>query len=299
MKEFFQNLSQYIIFILFLIFISLMRVIGLDNASYVCSRIFRLFGLYSQKGRIIRNNINHIYGPIDKTLLHKLEQEIWDNFGRYIGEFAFIDESYLSNSSRVEVVGADILKRLKSENKKYIVFSGHFANWDFILYSLLKHTGRVGVVYRKVNNKYIDAYLLNKRSMLGAKLIKKGVENARDMIQIIKNGLNLMMLVDQKMNEGIRIDFCGKPANTATGLANIALKYNYEIVPLKIERTHGAYFRISFIEPLEINHTGTQEEDIKKITIEINNILSSFIEERPGQWLWLHQRWGKPGEMKD
>ncbi|NDB82582.1 MAG: lipid A biosynthesis lauroyl acyltransferase [Alphaproteobacteria bacterium] len=298
MKESLNKIQEYIIYIFFLLFINFTKIIGIDLASSICGNIAKLLGPFTNKGKIVRKNLYFVYGEIKKLEIKKLEQGIWENFGRYIGEFAFIDEAHLAFAGRVEVDGENIPNELNKLKKKYIVFSGHFANWDYILYTLLQTTGSAGVVYRKVNNRYINSYLLAKRTMCGASLIKKGIESGREIIKVIKNNQNLMMLVDQKMNEGIRIDFCGRPANTATGLASIARQYNYQIVPLKIERKRGAYFKISFLNPLTIDITESKEDDIRNITIQVNKILTDLVFENPTQWLWQHQRWGKPSEMQ-
>ncbi len=298
MRKYFKLLSEMMIYRLFLVFIYIMRCVGIDRASRLCGFSGRIIGPYTQKGWVVRNNLKFIYKEIDQKKLLMLEAKIWDNFGRYIGEFAFIDELYLKSLGRVEIVGDAIPKRLAAEGKKYIIFSGHFANWDYILYALLSITGESGIVYRKINNRFIDTYVHKKRSMLNSTLIKKGIDGSREIIKVIKSKKNLMMLVDQKMNEGIRIPLLDKPANTSTGIASIARQYGYDILPLRIERLDGAYFRITFNEPLEIEQTPSKDQDIYNTTVKINHILSDWITQAPEQWLWQHQRWGKPHEMK-
>ncbi|MDX1924107.1 MAG: hypothetical protein SFT91_02625 [Rickettsiaceae bacterium] len=299
MKNYFKLISQAITFVIFIIFINLMRLIGIDRASNLGAYIFKIIGPMTHSGWIVRNNLSFIYKDISNEKISSLEKKIWDNFGRYVGEFAFIDENHLKNSKKVEVFGKEIIEDLHKQGRRCIIFSGHFANWDYILYSLLEVAGDAGVVYRKVNNQFIDSYLLKKRSMLGATLIKKGAEGAREIIRLIKGQKNILMLVDQKMNEGIGIPLLNKTANTATGLASLARQYDYAIVPLKIERIKGANFRITFLESFEPEKTEAKEDDIYKTTSRVNDILSGFIASLPDQWLWQHQRWGKPHEMKD
>lgn len=291
-------IKEIIEYCLFILFVNIMRLLGIDRASNLGSFIFRRIGPYTQKGWVVRNNLKYIYEDISDEKVRVLENMIWDNFGRYIGEFAFLDANFLENSGRVEIRGLEILKKLQKEGKPFIAFSGHFANWDFMLYEVLKNTSEVGVVYRKINNRFINDYVLKQRSYKGVTMISKGPSSMKHILKAVKDKKNILMLVDQKMNEGIRIPLLGKPANTADGIATLARQFNYAIVPAKIERLNGAHFRLTFQEYFNVGDKGTKEDDIRECMIKINEILSEWINERPESWLWTHQRWGKPEEMK-
>ena len=44
-------------------------------------------------------------------------------------------------------------------------------------------------------------------------------------------------------------------------------------------------------EPYKIKKTGNNENDIKDITIKINQTLEKMIIKNPSQWIWSHNRW--------
>ena len=44
-------------------------------------------------------------------------------------------------------------------------------------------------------------------------------------------------------------------------------------------------------EPYKIEKTGNDEEDIKKITLKINQLMEKMILNNPKQWIWSHNRW--------
>ena len=52
--------------------------------------------------------------------------------------------------------------------------------------------------------------------------------------------------MDQKLNEGLSIDFLGKPANTASFIADIAIRMNLDIVPIKFSRDINNHNTITF-----------------------------------------------------
>lgn len=297
MKKYLKTISEFITYIIFLAFIFLMKLIGIDASSKFCGFLLKKIGKLTRTGNIVRNNLK--YTGYSSEQIKFLEEKIWENFGRYIGEFPFISQKFLEKSQRIEIVGEKNILDLRKDGKKFMIFSGHFANWDFVLFDILKITGESGVVYRKINNRFIDQYVRNKRSFLGVKMIRKGPSGAKDLIKLVKNNQNIMMLIDQKMNEGINIPFMGKASNTPEAPALIARQYNYAIVPMKIIRKDGANFIIEFLKPFYIEKTEDKNYDIKNTMEKVNMIISSWIRSKPEDWFWMHQRWGKPHEMND
>ena len=43
-------------------------------------------------------------------------------------------------------------------------------------------------------------------------------------------------MIDQRVSEGTKLDFFGKPALTTTLPAQLAIKYNMDIIPVFIEK---------------------------------------------------------------
>ena len=66
--------------------------------------------------------------------------------------------------------------------------------------------------------------------------IKKGIRGSRELITFLKKNFSVALMIDQRVSEGIRSDFFGKPAFTTTIPAQIIKKFNCEIVPVHIER---------------------------------------------------------------
>jgi len=99
------------------------------------------------------------------------------------------------------------------------------------------------------------------------------------------------MMVDQKMNDGIPVPFFGRDVMTAPALAELALRYDCPVVPARVERLKGAYFRLLIYPPLELVKTGDRQADVAANMAQVNAILEQWIRDTPEQWLWLHNRW--------
>ena len=60
-------------------------------------------------------------------------------------------------------------------------------------------------------------------------------------------------MVDQKVNEGIKVDLFKKKALTINIPAQLALKHGYSLVPIEIKRVSNANFVIQIKENIKIN----------------------------------------------
>ena len=99
------------------------------------------------------------------------------------------------------------------------------------------------------------------------------------------------LMVDQRVSEGPRSLFFGKPAHTTTIPAQLALKYGCRLVPVSLKRGEGPVFEMTIHEPYKIEKTGNDEEDTKNITLGINRLIEKMIINNPKQWIWTHNRW--------
>ena len=58
-----------------------------------------------------------------------------------------------------------------------------------------------------------------------------------------------------------------------------------------MERLGGCHFRLSFYAPLTPPATGDRTADSAAMMLAVNKQFEDWIRDRPGQWLWLHNRW--------
>ena len=123
------------------------------------------------------------------------------------------------------------------------------------------------------------------------KQIKKGLVGTRDTINCIKDNKSIALMVDQRVGESERSPFFNIPAHTTTIPAQLAIKYDLEIIPVFLERKKDNFFNMEIQQPVKYEKTENSEEDKRKITIEINRIIEKMILRNPGQWIWSHSRW--------
>jgi Kdo2-lipid IVA lauroyltransferase/acyltransferase len=101
------------------------------------------------------------------------------------------------------------------------------------------------------------------------------------------------MLMDQKMNDGIKTRLFGREAMTASALGALALRLRCPVIPGHVERVGPARFRLVCEAPMDLPDSGDRKADIAAVTQQVNDWLEQWIRARPEEWLWLHRRWGK------
>lgn len=282
-----KYISEYIFFI---IFVSCLKLLGLERSAQFCSYIARKIGPYLRVTKIAKRNLKSVYG--NQINIEKTIDNLWDNFGKYIGELPFIQSiSQEEIDKRVKIEGLGKIAHLKNNKQPFLLFLGHQANWDFVIRTINKLSPKFGIVYRKANNPYVDRAILKIRKNDNINLIAKGISGVKGLIKSIKSGHSIAMLVDQKMNDGIEVPFFGRLAMTANAIAKLALQYNYPIVGAQIIRTNGSNFKVIISDPLKIIKTGDMQTDLYNIMLNINQLLEQWIREYPHQWFWFHNRW--------
>ena len=121
--------------------------------------------------------------------------------------------------------------------------------------------------------------------------IPKGRIGTREIINKIKDGYSIALMVDQRVGEGPRIPFFNQLARTTTIPAQLALKYDCKLVPISLKRIRDINFEMTVLEPYKVQKTGNSDKDTQSITLEINQIIEKMIIDNPTQWLWSHNRW--------
>ena len=280
-----KYLIEYIILILvFKIF----RIIGYENASNLGEKIGRFFGpLFRNKKNILSNLIESNIGKNNKER-NMIIKSMWGNYGRILAEYQYM-EDFRSNKLEkfIQIDGLEVLEELKIKKKQVIFISGHFNNFELMAMYLEKNGIKLGAIYRPLNNIYLNKIMENIRiKHICKNQIKKGLSGTREVVNLVKNGSSIALMVDQRVSEGIKSIFFNRVASTTTIPAQLVKKYNLDIVPVYIERNQKKYFKMSISKPLSFKN-----RSIEEITQEINFLLEKMVLKNPDQWIWSHNRW--------
>jgi Kdo2-lipid IVA lauroyltransferase/acyltransferase len=263
------------------------RIFGIKISRKIFSFLFSFVGPFFKSKKTIDKNLNIFKKNISLVDKNRIIQNMWKNYGMTFIEYIFL--SHLRNNiTNVEILGENNLKTLFDENKPVIFISGHFANFELMSMAITKKNINLATIYRPLNNFLINPLMENLRKKYVCKnQIKKGINGVRETIEYIKKKHSIALMIDQRVSEGDRINFFGKPALTTTLPAQLAVKYNLKIIPVYIERIKNDKFRIEFLNKIDPNHFDNKLE----LTKELNRIIEKMIIKNPNQWIWTHNRW--------
>lgn len=256
------------------------RIMPVDMASAVGGFIGRSIGPRLGASKKVRRNLALALPELEAD---PVVRGMWDNLGRVMAEYAHLGAF---GDSRVEVVGKEHVLDLYQQKRPFIMAAGHFANWEVLPVTIARYDIDAQLIYRHANNPYVEKLMQHARSPGGKRFARKGVAGARSVHGALRHHEPIAMLVDQKHNRGLAIPFFGRPAMTATAVAELALKYQAPILLGRCERLNGARFRITMQPPLYAD-----EYTVEEILTRINAALEEWVRARPEQWLWLHKRW--------
>ena len=288
MKIFKYFLQFIIVLSLFMTF----KIIGLQNASFMGSYLAKILGPLFRSKKIIEKNLNICFKKIDQKEIKKISLGMWDNIGRTFSEYVFLKNFQKNHNTLIKLHGTEYLDEIKNSDKPVVFVSGHFSNFELLGTKLNSYGIRFCAIYRPLNNIFLNPIMEYLRlKYVCPVMVKKGRSNIRELLNNIKNGYSLIVIADQRTSEGKKIEFFNHPALTSTIPAQISLKYNYKIVPLRMERLSYNNFEMTVYRPFEYKKTNNYERDIYNITLEINKQLEKMILKKPEQWLWPHNRW--------
>ena len=216
---------------------------------------------------------------------------ILGNYGRILAEYPFLKDFRKNKLEQfIKIDGIENLDKVKNNKKPVVFISGHFNNFELMAMQIEKYGINLAAIYRPLNNIFLNKTMEQIRTnYICRNQIRKGRSGTRQILENLKKGNSIALMIDQRVTEGIKIDFFGSLASTTTIPAQIIKKFECDLVPIYIERFEKYNFKMYVSQPIAINSKKSQEE----ISEHLNTILEKMILKNPDQWIWTHNRWKK------
>jgi KDO2-lipid IV(A) lauroyltransferase len=211
---------------------------------------------------------------------------VFDSIARMLVTFArfpIINRDNVGDWLRID--GLDHLEGALARGRGVLFATAHLGNWELSAFAFALLNRPISIVVRPLDNPRIDAFVEKTRGLSGNTSIGKR-DYVRGILQALSNNQMVGILVDQHDQDGIPIDFFGRPAKTSSGIARFAAKTGAAVVPgfAFWSRDEQKYVLRFFPE---VSISGSPEQD----TQTIHHQIESVIREYPDQWLWIHRRW--------
>ena len=277
-------------FILVSLLLIIFKILGYKLASNFGFFIGKTFGPLFRSKSLVIDNLKKSNISLKKTHDQSTD-EIFGNYGRIFAEYPFIKNFRNGKLEKyIQVDGKQYLDEIKSKNKKVVFISGHFNNFELMAMMIEKSGIDLSAIYRPLNNIFLNKIMEKIRTKhICKKQIKKGRSGTREIIENLKKGSSIALMIDQRVREGSKVNFFGSLATTTTIPAQLVKKYKCDLVPIYIERRSKFHFKMYVSKPIKVSESKTIEE----ITQFLNTVLEQMIVKNPLQWIWTHDRWKK------
>ncbi len=194
--------------------------------------------------------------------------------------------------SHVTVKGIEHIENAHAKGRGVIVVSCHIGNFEMMLPAIYE-TGLKGYgVYRKLDFEPLERLMRKARQRFGVSLIPI-IGASKKIKSVLSQGGVVGTLLDQSTdcwNNGIFVDFFGRPACTHPALAGIAMNTRAPVVPMYTIRKNRK-FLIEFLPQIPAEETGDKIKDIEKNTQNYVSALERMVRKYPDQYFWVHNRW--------
>lgn len=267
---------------------ALFSLLPLDAASALGGLVGRSLGRYFPGTKRALANLRLALPELTDAERARIVVGMWDNLGRTMAEYPHL--AHIARE-RVEVIGLEHFRAIAEDGKSGFVVSGHISNWE-VGFMMPRALGvDVALVFRVPNNPHSAKLLERLRAGVSTTRLPKGASGAREMLKAIGEGKHVLMLLDQRLTNGVTAPFFGLPAATPAAAASLAIRRGLPFQPYRLERLRGARFRLTVPPPMIPRDTGDREADTAELMTRFNAMMESWIRERPEQWLWQHRRW--------
>lgn len=242
------------------------------------------------RGRI-RENLSHVLPELPEREVKRLCRSVPDNAGRTLIEI-YSGEAFKSRAAKAPISGPGLaaLEAAREAGRPVILVTGHMGNYDVVRAALIARGHNMGALYRRMRNPYFNAHYVRAISAIGEPMFEQGRTGMMQLVKHLRKGGVVGILTDLHFGAGRELMFFGKPAFTSLITAELALKYDAELIPVyAIRKDNGLDFEIVAQAPVA-------RSDPETMTQAVNDGLERLVRTHPEQWFWIHRRWKSPGK---
>jgi len=244
--------------------------------------------------RVGLRNLELAYPQLSMAERERILRGVFRHLGWQLVEFCRM-RRYTPENTRnwIGVEGMEHYLAARARGKGVLIVTGHLGAWELssFYHSLMGYP--MGMVIRRLDNRMLDEFVNDIRCLHGNRVLHKD-DFARGLLTAMRAGDTVGILMDTNMTppQGEFVEFFGRPACTASGLARVALKTGAAVLPgfMLWEKAERRYM-LHFGEELQFTRGGDAQADVLAATQLCTSAIESWIRRYPDQWLWIHRRW--------
>jgi KDO2-lipid IV(A) lauroyltransferase len=194
-------------------------------------------------------------------------------------------------AERIPIKNPEVFHDLYKRGKSVIAVVGHYNNWEWILGTKPYVPHHSIAVYKPLNNKWFDQFMIKIRSKYGTEIIsmRKTLRTILEYKQ--KNILTVSAFIADQSPVWEEVQYWTRFLNQHTpvylGIEKIAKKTDQAVVFLHVQKNGRGRYAVEIIKLFDEVLKTTATEITEKHT----RLLEQIIRDKPEYWLWTHRRW--------
>jgi Kdo2-lipid IVA lauroyltransferase/acyltransferase len=262
-----------------------------------------IYCLHGRLRRVGHRNLEMALPTLSVDERNQILRGVFRHLGWQLVEFCRMTRYTPENTHNwIRTEGLENYLAARARGKGVLVVTGHLGAWELssFYHSLMGYP--MSVIARPLDNRRLDTFVNGIRCLYGNRVVSKD-NFARGLLRAMRANHTVGILMDTNMTppQGVFVNFFGRQACTASGVARVALKTGAAVLPgfMLWEPSEGKYV-LHFGPELELERTGDVEADTLAATQQCVRVTEEWIRRYPDQWLWIHRRWkthpaGEPG----
>lgn len=236
--------------------------------------------------RRVRDNLAHVWPDLPEAEIRHLMRAVPDQAGRSMAEL-HSPTSFKARAAaaRVHGPGLDHLRDARMRDRPVVFVTGHLGSFNAARLAMIAQGFDLGSFYRPMHNRWFNRRYVAAMAALSEPIFEQGRRGMRQMLTHLGRSGAVLILTDVRAQDGVPLDFLGKPALSPLTAAKLALKFGALLVPVwGIRGETGLDFEILVEAPV-------QPDDPVSMMQVVNDRLARQVRARPDQWFWVHRRW--------
>lgn len=266
------------------------KFLPVKTASVLLASVFSRVSWLFLKQRKFRGNLRAALPDLDERTLDDTIKRMAANFGRYVAEVVHI--SKFKNGAQGTSITCVASDGSPFECRGPAIYIGaHLGSWELVPIVLQRNSNPVTIIYSLVDIPLIDRLFLSLRRKTGASYVEKS-EALRACMKAMQRGESVALLVDQRVESGIEVDFFGRMSVFTPLPARLALRFNCPIIPCEAVRVSPGQIQVNFHAPILPSPERGKDAEIE-LTQKMANAIEDAISRNPDTWFCNKRRWKK------
>ena len=259
-----------------------------------CGIAIVFYWIHPRLRRVGMRNLELAFPEKAPAERERILKGVYRSLGRLLAEIPKFPDYKLETVDQIAVYdGLEHYIAARDRGQGVLFMTAHLGGWEIGSFVHSMHGHRLNIIVRDLDNPLLDRWIRRLRTLHGNKTHDKD-EYARGLLAAMKRGETVGALMDTNMTppQGVFVNYFGRPACTAGGIARVAMRTGASVLPAFTiwDETLGKY-RIHFEPAIPTVCTGDDDADAITNTQNYTAAIEKAVRAHPDQWLWVHRRW--------